>query len=135
MFGATTKIWQIISAILTTASISFAVYTHFDKEKIKKMAEEKVKDMVEELVIAQLDIAKIELENNKLKKQNIEFEKNEKIASFKKDSLINEARKKDKLIAELNKRINDKKPVILNVDDNEQLRIFLEWSSTLRVPN
>ncbi len=135
MFGATTKIWQIISAILTTASISFAVYTHFDKEKIKKMAEEKVKDMVEELVIAQLDIAKIELENNKLKKQNIEFEKNEKIASSKKDSLINEARKKDKLIAELNKRINDKKPVILDVDDNEQLRIFLEWSSTLRVPN
>jgi hypothetical protein len=135
----TTKTWQIVSVILTVISITITVYSLYNKDIVKEKVREKLTQQFEkeinekiiDLIEAQSDLAeskKLILEYEKI----IDREKKAKSAAiFSMDSVIRLLKNKEQLVVELQNKIENEKPVILDVDDNEQLRIFLEWSSTI----
>lgn len=125
------NVLRVLSVIVTVASLVWAIYATEQRNKA-----EEAKDSLEAVLMQQADI--LLDARNEITKLNAEIKRYEQELdslihlaneqSLYRDGILREIAYRDYIINNLKKEL-DEGITIIDVDDDEQLRLFLEWST------
>jgi peptidoglycan hydrolase CwlO-like protein len=117
--------------IVTVISICVTIWIYVDSNHKKDLYAAELLKKTYELFNAENRIAEKEARIARYQKEIEDAYQIIEKANKKEDSLVRSAAIREGVIKQLKKQL-DEKPVILDVDDNEQLRIFFQWSQPIR---
>ena len=125
------NVLRVLSIILTIASLVWAVYATDQRNKAedaKDSIEAILMQQAEILLDARAEIAKLNAEIHKYEQEldSLLYLANQQSAY--RDSILREVAYRDYIIQNLKNQL-DESITIIDVDDDEQLRLFIEWTT------
>lgn len=121
------NILRVIGTIVTIISVIVAVYIYRAKNNQKEFFEALLASKVIELIDANNEISKHRAMVESYKKLIENYQDSIAYKNLAMDSLYSEIEERNIFIYNLKNQL-DESPVYLDVDDDEQFNIFLEWT-------
>jgi len=120
---------KIVLILITLIAIGFSVFTYINSEERKEQDAMTILNQLDKIIQIQFQQNLLERQIKILKAENDSILQIAEISEHKIDSLYEAIELRDVRILNLEQKLETYEDIsIIDVDDDEQLRIFLEWT-------
>jgi len=120
---------KIVLILITLVAIGFSVFTYINSEERKEQDAMTILNQLDKIIQIQFQQNLLEREIKKLEAENDSILQIAHTSEHKIDSLFEAIELRDLRILNLEQKLETYEDIsIIDVDDDEQLRIFFEWT-------